>query len=60
LDDVLRGAAVLQFFCGWMFGNVYSSLLDIAVQCDIEDGLKIKFAEDGVGREMKWGRRAAS
>jgi len=59
LDDVLRGMAVLEFYCGWMDGKVYSSLLDIAIQCIIEDGLKFCGGRCQAGHE-RGGRRGST
>jgi hypothetical protein len=39
---VIRGTAVLELVGRRMIGEVYSCLLGIAIQCGIEDGLKVR------------------
>ena len=39
-NDVVRGIAVVEVFCRGMAGKVYSGLLEIVVQCRIQNGLK--------------------
>jgi hypothetical protein len=41
LEDVIRGTALLELVYRRMFDEVYSCLLDIAIECGIEDGLKV-------------------
>jgi hypothetical protein len=41
LDDILGGMTVLDLFGGRVFGKVYSGLLGVAVDCGIEDCLKL-------------------
>jgi len=39
--------AVLEFVGRRVFGEVYSCLLGIAIQCGIEDGLKVRRGHQG-------------
>jgi hypothetical protein len=48
--------AVLEFVCGGMFGQVYSGLSGIAVQCGIEDGLKVAGIRSWQGHQSRCGR----
>ena len=41
LDDIVGGMTVLELVGGWVFGKVYSGLLCVAVDCGIEDCLKL-------------------
>jgi hypothetical protein len=42
LEDVIRGTAVLELIGRRVVGEIYSCLLGIAIQCGIEDGLKVR------------------
>jgi hypothetical protein len=41
LEGVVRRVAILKFIRGRMFGEFHPGLLGIAVECGIEDGLKV-------------------
>ena len=41
LDDIVGGMTVLELVGGRVFGKVYSGLLGVAVDCGIEDCLKL-------------------
>jgi hypothetical protein len=41
MEDIVRGTAVLELVYRRMFGKVYSCLFGIAIQCGIEDRLKV-------------------
>jgi len=47
---------VLEFVCGWMFGYIYSCLLGIAIQCGIEDGLKVRGGRGDQRHQSRAGR----
>jgi hypothetical protein len=51
LEDVIRGTAALELVGRRMFGEVYSCLLGIAIQCGIEDGLKVRRGHQGWGEK---------
>jgi hypothetical protein len=48
--------AVLELVGRRMFGEIYSCLLGIAIQCGIEEGLKISRGHQGRGRWVIDGR----
>ena len=50
----MRGLAILKFVRRRMLSEVYSCLLGIAIQCGIEDGLKVRRGHHA----SKWGGRA--